>query len=184
MLRTGRFAAVALLALVATGCVTMNVASHLDRNANFAQYKTWDWGPADSLPTGDPRLDNNPFFKDYLEGAVEKQMAAHGFARAAAGATPDLQVHYHANINHRFEVNGVDRELGYYDSNVQVIEYEQGTLVVDVVDMASNQVVWRGWAQDSVQGVIDNQARMQKQIDEAVTKMWRLFPRAIALPTF
>jgi hypothetical protein len=185
MLRTLRIAALALLALVATGCVTMNVASHLDRNANFAQYRTWDWGPADALPTGDPRLDNSPFFKDYFEGAVEKAMAAHGFTRAAVGAVPDLQVHYHANINHRFEIQEMDREqAGYYDVPAQIVEYDQGTLVVDVVDANTKQVVWRGWAQDSVQGVIDNQARMRKQIDEAVTKMWRLFPRAMASPTF
>jgi hypothetical protein len=168
--------AVTLLALAVTGCVTMSVASHLDRDANFAQFRTWDWGPADALPTGDPRLDNNPFFVDHLEGAVEKQMSARGFMRVAPGETPDLRVHYHANINHRFEVNGVDRDRGYSTDQVQVVEYEQGTLVIDMVDTRTNKVVWRGWAQDSVQGMIDNQGRMEKQIDEAVTKMMKLFP--------
>jgi len=49
-----RLAALALLALVPVGCATMNVSSHVERGVDFAQYKTYDWGPADALPTGDP----------------------------------------------------------------------------------------------------------------------------------
>ena len=179
MLRLTRFMAVTLLTLAVTGCVTMSVASHFDRGVNFSQFRTWDWGPADALPTGDPRLDNNPFFVDHLEGAVEKQMAGRGFIRAIPGMTPDLRIHYHANINQRFEVSGIDRDRGYSSDEPRVIEYEQGTLVIDIVDVRTNKVVWRGWAQDSVQGMIDNQDRMEKQIDEAVTKMMRLLPRSL-----
>jgi hypothetical protein len=171
--------AVSLLTLAVTGCVTMSVASHFDRDVNFSQFRTWDWGPADALPTGDPRLDNNPFFVDHLEGAVEKQMAGRGYIRTAPGMTPDLQIHYHANINQRFEVSGIDRDRGYSSDEPSVIEYEQGTLVIDIVNTHTNKVVWRGWAQDSVQGMIDNQARMEKQIDEAVTKMMKLLPRSL-----
>ena len=91
-------------------------------------------------------------------------------------------MHYHANISQRFEVNGVDREHGYCYENCEpkVIEYEQGTLVIDVVDTHTNKVVWRGWAQDSVQGMIDNQDQMEKKINEAVTKMMKEFPRGIS----
>ena len=49
---------------------------------------TYDWGPADALPTGDPRLDQNPFFKDHLEGAVEKELATRGFDRPIGHAGP------------------------------------------------------------------------------------------------
>ena len=67
----------------------------------------------------------------------------------------------------------------YEDCLPQAINYEQGTLVVDIVDARSNRVVWRGWAQDSVEGVIDNQDRMERQFDEAVTRMLKQFPRAL-----
>ena len=58
----------------------------------------------------------------------------------------------------------------------RVSEYEAGTLVIDMVDAKTNKVVWRGWAQDSMTGVIDNQTRLEKQIDEAVTKMMKELP--------
>jgi hypothetical protein len=158
----------------------MTVSSHVDRGINFARYRTYDWGPADALPTGDPRLDKNPFFKDHVEGAVEKQLAARGLEMSTSG-TPDLLIHYHASINQRIDVNRVDRRYGYcygVDCPSNVIEYEAGTLVLDIVDSRTNRVIWRGWAQDTVEGVLDNEDEMARQINEAITRMLtRLPPR-------
>lgn len=172
-----RFAAVIAVALAATGCMTMNVATHLDRAADFTQFKTWDWGPADQLPTGDPRLDNNPFFHDYLQGAVEQELGRRGYQRATRGEWPDLLLHYHANVNQRFQVNEPDANCSPGNCEANVIEYEQGTIVLDIVNARSDKLVWRGWAQDSLQGIIDNQDRMETHIEEAVTKMMAAFPR-------
>lgn len=57
------------------------------------------------------------------------------------------------------------------------MDYEQGTLVIDIVDAKTKKVVWRGWSQDTMTGVIDNQDRLQKQVDEGVTKMMLQLPR-------
>lgn len=171
-----RFAAATLLlTLGVSGCVTMNVASHVERDIDFTQYHTWDWGQADALPTGDPRLDANPFFNDYLQGALERAFARRGYARAAPNGMPDLLVHYHANITQRFQV-GEPVNCTAGDCQPSVVDYEQGTLVIDVVDTRTNRVVWRGWAQDSVQGVIDNQDRLERQVDEAIRKVMAQFP--------
>ena len=181
MRRLLQFAAVAASALGVMGCATMNVSSHATRGLDFSHYRTYDWGPADALPTGDPRLDQNPFFQDHVQGAVEKQLAAKGFERSTS-ETPDLLIHYHASINQRIDVNRIDRDYGYcYDENcqVRVIEYEAGTLVLDLVDTRTNRLVWRGWAQDSVEGVLTNQDRMARNIDEAVRRMLRRLPRGL-----
>ncbi|MEQ1573383.1 MAG: DUF4136 domain-containing protein [Vicinamibacterales bacterium] len=175
MLRLGRFMAAALLALAATGCITMSVASHVERGVDFSQFRTWEWGAPDALPTGDPRLDNNEFFNDRLQGAIEKSLAGRGFARVARGTMPDLLIHYHANINQRFQVNEPDPNCNG-NCQASVIDYEQGTLVIDMLDAKTNKLVWRGWAQDSVQGIIDDQDRLNRQVDEAVSKMFALFP--------
>jgi hypothetical protein len=185
MLRFLRLAAAAISALAMTSCATtMNVSSHVQRGVDFARYRTYDWGPADALPTGDARLDRNPFFQDHVQGAVEKQLAARGFATATSG-TPDLLIHYHASINQRIDVDRLDHEHGYcYDDGCRagVIEYEAGTLVLDIVDARTNRVIWRGWAQDSVEGVLDNQDRMARKINEGVTRMLARLPRAFQLP--
>jgi hypothetical protein len=184
MRRLLQSAAVAIAALAVTGCATMSVSSYVRRGLDFAHYRTYDWGPADALPTGDPRLDRDPFFKDHVEGAVEKQLAARGYERSASG-TPDLLIHYHASITQRIDANRSDREYGYcYDEDCQarVIEYEAGTLVLDLVDARTNRVVWRGWAQNSVEGVLGNRDRMARKISEGVTLMLKRLPAGGGMP--
>lgn len=181
MFRLLRLTAVMLLAYVITGCATMNVGSHLQREVDFARYRTFDWGPADALPTGDPRLDRNPFFKDHMEGAVERHLTAKGLELSSSGK-PDLLIHYHANVSQRIDVNRIDRQYGYCygeDCSVRVMEYEAGTLVLDVVDARTDRVIWRGWAQDSLEGVIGNQDRMERMINQAVARMLEKFPRSL-----
>ena len=157
----------------------MTVSSHVRSGIDFARYRTYDWGPADALPTGDPRLDKNLFFQDHMFGAVEKQLAARGFEMAATG-TPDLLIHYHASINQRIDIDRADRDHGYcYEDDCQpsgVIAYEAGTLVLDFVETRTNRVIWRGWAQDSLEGVLENPDRMARQINEAVTRMLKSLP--------
>lgn len=168
-----------LLAMAAlAGCATLTVSSHIERNVDFSQFVTYDWGPPDNLPVGDPRLDNNQFFRDYLRGAIERKLAANGFELAADGE-PDLLVHYHASVNQRVDVYGADQPYGYCYQNcdARVVEFEQGTLVVDLVDRRTNKVVWRGWAQDTMTGVIDNQDRLEAQVEEGVSRMMLLLPR-------
>jgi hypothetical protein len=168
----------ATAAFVSTGCATMNVSSHVLKSADFAQYHTFEWGPADALPTGDPRLDRDPFFQDHVQGAVEKGLAAKGFARVSSG-TPDLLIHYHANISHRLDINRLDRERGYcYDDDcrVRTVDVEAGTLVLDVIDARTNRLVWRGWAQHSVEDMLHNRDRMEQKINEAVTRMLEQLP--------
>jgi hypothetical protein len=160
------------------GCATLTVSSHIERSVNFAEYATFDWGPPDNLPVGDPRLDGNEFFRDYVMGAIEKQLAGKGFRQAFSGE-PDLLVHYHASVNQRVDVYGADQPYGYCYQNCEarVVEFEQGTLVVDLVDRRTNKVVWRGWAQDTMTGVIDNQERLEAQVEEGVSRMMLLLPK-------
>jgi hypothetical protein len=69
--------ATALLILTTIGCATrMTVSSHVEHGLDLSRYRTFNWGPADALPTGDPRLERNPRFQDYVQGAVEKGLVA------------------------------------------------------------------------------------------------------------
>jgi Domain of unknown function (DUF4136) len=172
---------IAVTGFALTGCATMRVSSHVERGLDFSQYRTFDWGPRDALPVGDPRLEKDPFFRDQVEGAIEKQMAARGFERSAASDTPDVRIHYHASINTRFDVREENYSGNCDDDDVcqsRVIEYEAGTLVVDIVDEQTNRLIWRGWAQDSVEGVLGHNDRLNRKIDEGVIRMFARLPRA------
>lgn len=176
-----RLLALAASGMIATSCATaISVGSHTDRRLNFGQYHTYDWGPADALPTGDARLDANPFFKDHVQGAVERRLASHGLTLTSG--TPDLLIHYHANITQRIDANRADRAYGYCsagDCPSDVVAYEAGTLVVDIMDARTNTLVWRGWAQNSVEDMLRDPDKMAEIIDRAVAQMMQRLPRPL-----
>jgi hypothetical protein len=181
MRRLSGLAAATTAALVLAGCAsTMTVSSHVQYGIDFGNFRTYTWGPADAFPTGDPRLDVDPFFRDHLQGAVEKRLAGRGFL-LSEGPTADLLVHYHAAINHSMDVNRFDHDHGYcYDADcsVRVMDVEAGTIVLDIIDARTNRLLWRGWAQTRVDDMLKNQDRMARKLEEAAERMLAQLPRA------
>ena len=168
------FVGIALAALVASACGPMRVNAFVERNTNFADFKTYAWAPPDQLTTGDPRLDNNEFFQERVKTAVEKGFDARGLEKATAG-TADVVLHYHASVTQRVDANGADERYGYCE-DCRPFVFDAGTLTLDVVDAQTNHLVWRGWAESSIDGVIDNQQWLERRIDEAVTRILERFP--------
>jgi hypothetical protein len=125
-----------LLAALLAGCATMTAGSRVERGAQFTHYHTWEWAPGDERPTGDPRLDNNPFFEMHLRSAVERQLAVKGFVRTPLAAPPDLRARYHVNFSKRVEMSGGATSAGACSGNCEpdAYAYEQGTLMVDLMD--------------------------------------------------
>ena len=180
-MRTLRCATIMVTACLLSSCATMRVSSHTERGLAWSQYRTFEWGAADALPPGDPRLEKDPYFQDRVAGAIEKQMAAKGFERSAPKAKADLLIHYHAHIAERINVDEIDRGYGNRvtaDCRPRVAHYEAGTLVVDIIDARTNRLILRGWARDSVEGVIGNRDRVRHTIDEGVARMFATFPQS------
>lgn len=179
MLRLLRWPVIALFGLTLSACATMSVSSHVAPGLDFTRYHSWLWVPADPLPASDARLDNS-LFKDQFQGAVERELAKRGLALTGDAEAPDLRVHYHANVAPHISVNSADQTVGAcYDEDcaVRVLEHEVGTIVLDVVDARTNRLIWRGWAQTSVEGVLDNPRRLEERIQKAVAGMFARFPR-------
>jgi hypothetical protein len=160
------------------GCATMRVNSFVERGADLGQYRTYGWTAEDRFGTGDPRLDNNPFFQERVRAAVEKQLAARGYEKTSSDA-PDLVLHYHASITEQIEVSSIDRDSGncFGATDCRPYAYDAGTLVIDFVDARTDRLVWRGWAEDTMDGAIDNQRLMEQKIDDAVARILQRLPR-------
>lgn len=181
MLRRFGWSAVVMLGFTVSACATMNVSSHVEQGLDFTQYKTWGWGAADALPASDPRLDD-PFFRDHLQGAVEREMKRRGMGAPASSGTPDLLVHHHANVAPRIDVNRGDPTTGAcYDGDcrVRVLEQEVGTILIDVLDARTKRLIWRGWAQTSVDGVLGDPQKVEDRVTKAVSRMFKRFPRPL-----
>jgi hypothetical protein len=167
---------VLLSASVVAGCATLTVDSHLARDVDMRSFRTFDWALADTASTGDPRLDNNRFFDERVRRQVETELTRRGFERGDSN-TPQLMVHYHMKVGQRFDMRTMDHAYGYCEAvDCRPDVYDAGTLVVDLVDPRSNRLIWRGWAEGSFEGVIDNQEWLEKRIDETVARIMDRLP--------
>jgi hypothetical protein len=170
--------AAALLTAITTvaACAPLRVNSYEWPGANIAGYRTFSWGPQERFATGDPRLDNNEIFRARIQRAVERGLVSRQFEPAPADAA-DVIVHVHAHVDQRIESRTIDRELGPCAPGAcGPYVYEAGTVLVDLVDRRTNRVAWRGWAEGSLDAAIDDQARLEQAIDEAIARILTRLP--------
>jgi hypothetical protein len=180
--RTAIVGAVALVGLIAiVACAPMQVRTYVPRDSDIRKYHTYGWAPAGAFDTGDPRLDNNTIFIERLQSAVARQMARKGWASAPANQA-DLVIHFHARIDQRLDLKSVPPGQVREDAGGGPLVYDAGTLLLDFIESRSKTLVWRGWAEGSVDGVIDNQAWMNEKVDTAVERILAAFP-AMAVPS-
>ncbi len=172
-----RVSLIAAAACLLASCAPLRVNSYVGPQVDPERYRSYAWASADSLSTGDPRLDNNTFFIERVQRAVEEELRLKGLEKARSGEA-ELTVHYHARIDQRIDSDDVSREAGRCQSgDCRPYVYDAGTLLLDFVDARSNTLVWRGWAEGALLGAIDEQAWMEKAVDTAVTRIMVRFPR-------
>jgi hypothetical protein len=140
---------------------------------DFAGYRAYAWVLAEGAPTGDPRLDNNPFLQACVQRVVDEEVTRRGFERSDA-ASADLFVTYRASVTRRFEAGDVSEASSCTDCAPQV--YDAGTLVIEFVDARTRRLVWRGWAEGSIEGAIDNQAWLEERVTQAIGRILEQFP--------
>ena len=147
ILRSGTFAAM-LSTLACAPAVQVRTSAAPD--ANLAGRHTFQILPTPAASAGigaldpsDPMLDNsitNRGVRQDIRAAFE----AHGYV---PGPNPDFTIAFYATARPRFYVT--DWNYGYSWSGwprdyTEVSEYEQGTVILDVVDPVSKELLWRG----------------------------------------
>jgi hypothetical protein len=154
-----------------------NIQTDYDHQANFSQYKTYSWQeikPANSL--WDSRIKN----------AVDAQLSAKGWTQVDSGGDVAIAVIKMTKTQKTLETfyNGFSgggwgwrgfRGYGssFGDSTATEHDYKEGTLVVDIFDVKSKQLIWRGSAEDTLS---ESAAKNEKNLDKGVAKMFKEFP--------
>ena len=161
-------------AAIAAACAPIAVTSFAQRGVDVAAYRTFAWERIVTNVPGDPRLDNNAFFQEYLRDAVERELLGRGFEHTSL--QPDLYVHYHATAQQRVLVGDQQvRSERCRDCTAEV--YDEGTLLIDLTDGRTGALVWRGVAQSGFAATVSNQLRMERTIDSIVTRIFTKLPR-------
>jgi len=140
-------------------CSSLRVNFDYDPEADFSGYSTWGWLVEKQPLTGNPRIDNE-LIDGRIRTAIGEVLTGRGYTESD---TPDFRIGYHLSVEHRLDIVTVDRHYGYSSgwsrsrygygpSETYANEWEQGTLLLDVVDVKSDKLVWRGIATDRVEG--------------------------------
>ena len=173
--------AVTIVILMLSGCSGIKVETDYDPAAipSFQRYQTYAWLPD---PTGGDRRVQNEIVAERVRHAVDAVLADKGFRLATSG-TPDFLIGWFASLDGRMDVSQLNTYYGYgwgpwYGAaygNTYVRYYEEGALVLDIVDVRSNQLAWRGAAQTEIDRTRPESERDQL-LNSAVRKVLDRFP--------
>ena len=164
------------LFLLATACnsiANLKTATEYDKSVNFTDYVSYKFlNEVSYSDTFDNYSSQN---KRTIENAIHKQLKRKGLEETEIA---DLHVNFFVidthesksitNTSYRNQRYGGMTHLDTY-----IKEYEQGTLVVDFVDVKSKKLVWRGIATGVITG---KQKDMENTIYEAVNAVVSQYP--------
>jgi hypothetical protein len=156
----------------------IDVRTDYDTAADFSRLRTYRWLQTPSNAPRDPRIDND-LLQSRVRVAVNDALHAKGYTEASEN--PDFRVTYHVMLRDKLDVQSFPLYYGYGlgswpgASDVRLSQYEEGTLMLDVIDSASNELVWRGAAQARIDPNRSPQERTEL-INSAVRKMLDRFP--------
>lgn len=177
--RSAAFGCAVLIAAIA--CSTVRTSSDYDPAAHFASYHTYAWLPEPPRPTGHPRADS-PILHDRIHNSIDRTLAAKGFTLDPSN--PDFMVAYNVSAEQKLDVRTYDQDFygpyGYPVSIPQtdVTQYEEGTLIIDVVDAKAKKVVWRGVGSRRLQPQSGQQdpTQLEQRVFETVSQTLATFP--------
>jgi hypothetical protein len=160
------------LALALAACAS-SVATHSETKpgANFAGLRTFAWVPTRLSAEAGGDLKS---VIDSIEGLAVAELRAKGFV-PAEGATPDFQITGWVSVAQKESVAYVDNGFGGFGSSGGTVApmtevrsaYEEGTLVLDVVEGKTGAAMWRGTATGTVERdrpEADRRARLQEAV--------------------
>jgi Domain of unknown function (DUF4136) len=168
------FALITIMFLFATQSPAQQVKTDYDRSANFAQYKTYSWEHVktqDALDVG------------RIKNAVNAALAAKGWTQVDSGGDVSIVAmeitRNQQTLNTFYDGFGGGwgwRRFGgggFGEATTTTETYKVGTVVVDLFDTKTKQLIWRGASSDTLS---NNSDKNIKNLDKGVEKMFKKFP--------
>jgi hypothetical protein len=186
--RTRNIVALACTAAIAAACQsTPKISSQTAPQANLAQYHTYGFMEKLGTDTGSYTSITTRLMKD----AVSRELATRGLV---PGDNPDLLVNFLASGKDKVEGSTDPRVgvsyghgpwgggwgIGIGVGNNDIRSVREERLTVDLVDRASNTLVWSGTAEYRPTDKDKNDPK--RRIDDSITRIFARYPVAAATP--
>jgi hypothetical protein len=162
--------ATAGLALMAGTASAQSISYDYDRSADFTRLRTYAWVPGTSV--------KDELNHKRITSAIDAQLAAHGLTRVEAAGNPDVVVAYHADFQTEKEVRAFASGRAWRFGGTGYARVEdviQGTLIVNIADARTSNVLWRGTARKEID-VNASPEKRDKNVRQAAEKLFKNYP--------
>ena len=144
------------------GCATVQVGSDYDRSASFANYHSFALMKREHHGTTPA---TNPLVVQRAEDAIKAELQRKGYPLTTDPAAADFIVDFTIGSQERTDINSYpDPYVGpgwgwgrrgwwgdpYWGDSLDVRQYREGTLSIDIFDARTHRPVWHGWAKKEI----------------------------------
>lgn len=164
-----------IILLLTGGCSSISVHQDYDPEYDFSKLKTFGFIPLSS-EAGIDQLS-----ADRLSNAIKTELLAKGYTLSEQ-ADFGIALLFSSKTKTNVQSYGYGYGYGYYGrpgyggtGGVDVTQYEEGTLVIDFVDMKENKLVWRGIGSGALSQSPTVEERT-KNVNNAVAQILAQFP--------
>jgi hypothetical protein len=169
--------------LLLSACTPVRVTTTVAPDAHLASYRTFRVLNVPARRAGLPTLTNDPMFETSVSNRALREHLANAFGGrgyVVDQANPDFTVAYYASRRGELDVTAWD--YGYRgrwggwrgdEGVVQVRPFVEGTVIVDVVNPKTHELVWRG---RGVSDVSDDPETYGQNLDRTVRDIVKRFP--------
>ncbi len=174
------------VAVLAIGCSSIKVRTDHDELVSFRDFRTYMWIAGVSGNRGNPAVDS-PLTGRRIQNAVDGELIGRGYRRTDAGV-PDFYITYSVTSLRRTDITSTGDPYSHrYFSGyrayrnhgvgveAQTSHWIESTIVLDVIDAATGEVVWRGWATADLD-TNPSPDRVSYYVERAVAKILKEFP--------
>lgn len=163
--------AVILLLAACAPIPAQEVSTNAMPGVDFSKYHTYKWVTIEGATYPNQIVDTQ------IKQAVDSQLAAKGLTKTD-GEKADLLIGYQASVSTEKQWNAYGTggfRWGGGMASAQQSTIATGTLVLDMYDPATKQLVWTGRASKTLDPGAD-QGKKQKNLDNAMKKLLKNFP--------
>jgi hypothetical protein len=156
----------------------IQVKTDYDPDYDLWTYKTFDWGQKLNIEEGKNPLYYNELIDKRIKSAVKNQLTMRGYR--LTDSRPDLILHYRITVDDKS--TRVSPRDSYQESSfwlrmeTNMYTYREGTLILDLMDSKTCNLIWRGWAVSVVDDSYTSE-EVDRMIKTAVAKIFKKFPK-------
>jgi len=191
-MRIARFVPAAALIALAACASAVQVRTALSPDASLTGLRTFRVEQTPKPRIANAQSNSDPMLVNSISNRALRSDLQQGFEKlgyAINDSTPDFCVAYYASTNQQLDITTYDYGYAFrprwwrgwgprYGAMPQamVTQYTQGTVIVDVFDPKTKDLLWRG---QGVAAVSDNQQQYTQELQTTVGAILAKFPAAI-----